>query len=126
MKKIFYLLLLLSNFLMLHAQTPALIANATYKASGAGASGVPDINFNIPAGKNRVLIISAWTERIHSSFGNNFVANPVGSTVDAPPIASINGINSLALKSFSGGTYYNSINTQTVFLWGIHLVIYQM
>lgn len=63
-----------------NAQSPTLIASGTYKANGSGASGIPTVTINIPAGKNRLMIISTFSERIHASYNSNFVYNSDGAT----------------------------------------------
>ncbi|RZK60687.1 MAG: hypothetical protein EOO91_00470 [Pedobacter sp.] len=55
------------------AQLPTLIGSTSVTASGAGASGKPaSFNWNIPAGKNRLMIISLCFERHHDGTGNNY------------------------------------------------------
>ena len=73
--KNFLALLVVAISIFSYAQTPTLIASGTYKASGSGASGIPSVSINIPAGKNRVMIISTFSERVHSTYNSNFVYN---------------------------------------------------
>jgi hypothetical protein len=59
------------------AQLPALIGSTTVSASGAGVSGKPtNITWNIPSGKNRMMIISMYFERHHDGTGNNYPSTP--------------------------------------------------
>lgn len=77
-----------------YAQTPTLIASGTYKANGSGASGIPTVTINIPAGKNRLMIISTFSERIHDPYNSNFVTHSDGDTNgDSSHNISVNGIS---------------------------------
>lgn len=68
--------------ILVNSQTPTLLGEATFTASGSGASGKPTVTYSIPAGENRILIITTFTERNHGlTQGNsNWLANP-GSTL---------------------------------------------
>ena len=56
------------------AQTPTLIGNYVYTTKGSGVAGAPNFSWNIPAGKNRVMIVTAYFEREHASLGQNYPA----------------------------------------------------
>ncbi|MCW3170755.1 hypothetical protein OMO38_19670, partial [Chryseobacterium sp. 09-1422] len=67
---------------VLSAQTPTLIGQFTYTTKGAGAVGVPSFSYNIPAGKNRLMIVTAYFERDHVTVGTNYP----GTNADATPV----------------------------------------
>jgi len=114
MKKTILLLflILIEN---LFAQTPTLIASGTYKASGSSVSGIPSVNINIPAGKNRLMLITTFSERIHSPIlASNFVYAADGSTEDfAIPIL----VNGIATQWLSGpwATDFLTASTDVIF-----------
>ncbi|QIG88157.1 hypothetical protein G6R40_00105 [Chryseobacterium sp. POL2] len=98
--KNFLALLAVAISVFCYAQTPTLIASGTYKASGSGASGIPPVSIDIPAGKNRVMIISTFSERVHSTYNSNFVYNTDGATDGdyAHPIF-VNGVSGTFLSA---------------------------
>jgi hypothetical protein len=73
--------LLLSN--LVYAQTPTLIGEYVYSTKGQGAAGAPNFNYNIPSGKNRVMIVTAYFERDHIALGQNY---PGTSANDVPQL----------------------------------------
>lgn len=98
--KNFLALLAVAISIFSYAQTPTLIASGTYKANGSGTSGIPTVSINIPAGKNRVMIISTFSERVHSTYNSNFVYNADGATDGdyAHPIF-VNGVSGTFLSA---------------------------
>lgn len=72
-------LLVMSNIAF--AQTPTLIGQYVYSTKGQGAAGAPNFIYNIPAGKNRVMIVTTYFERDHPSLGANYP----GSNADDTP-----------------------------------------
>lgn len=108
-KTILLLFLTLANCLF--SQAPTLIASGTYKANGSGTSGVPIVNINIPAGKNRLMLITTFTERIHSPvFASNYINAADGSSEDFAIPISVNGI---AAQWLSGPWVTDVITTST-------------
>lgn len=99
--KNFLALLAVAISIFSYAQTPTLIASGTYKASGSGTSGIPTVNINIPAGKNRLMIISAYAERVHSpTLASNYLSTPDGSNDDGNPLPiQVNGIQASYLSN---------------------------
>lgn len=74
--------MLIFTALSYKSQTPTLIGNYVYSTKGAGAAGVPAFNYDIPAGKNRVMIVAAYFERDHGAAkGSNYP----GSNADNVP-----------------------------------------
>jgi len=109
------LLLFLTLINSLFSQAPTLITSGTYKASGNGALGVPSVSINIPAGKNRLMLITTFTERIHSPvFASNYINAADGSSEDFAIPISVNGI---AAQWLSGpwATDFITTSTETIF-----------
>lgn len=67
MRNIFFTLLFLLVGFSGKAQTPTLIYSASFTASSSGASRVPTVNVNIPAGNNRVMFARYYMERNHGT-----------------------------------------------------------
>ena len=79
----------------LFSQVPTFISSQKYAAVGTGASGIPTVSFNVPAGKNRLMVINALVERHH---------NPLRSNHPVPPNASGN----YALQVNINGNLYSA------------------
>lgn len=58
------------------AQTPTFVGQTSASAIGSGPGGKPTLSWNIPPGKDRVMIITLATERYHDPFGGNFPSTP--------------------------------------------------
>jgi hypothetical protein len=99
--KNFLVLLLIAISIFGYSQTPTLIASGTYKANGNGTSGIPSVSINIPAGKNRLMIITAFAERVHSpTLASNYLSTPDGSNDDGNTLPiQVNGIQASYLSS---------------------------
>ena len=99
--KNFLVLLLVAISIFGYSQTPTLIASGTYKANGNGTSGIPSVSINIPAGKNRLMIITAFAERVHSpTLASNYLSTPDGSNDDGNTLPiQVNGIQASYLSS---------------------------
>ena len=107
--KFFLLLLMMVLSIFGYSQAPTLIASGVYKANGSGASGVPTVSFNIPAGKNRLMIITAYAERVHSpTVASNYLSTPDGSIDDGNTLPiQVNGIQA----SYISGPWATDILT---------------
>ena len=95
LKQILTLLLVLCSAIG-YAQlpVPTLIGSAKYSAKGSGAAGIiPTINYPLPAGKNRMIIVSTQIERVRTpptGTGNTNLPNTDPSNKGAYPY--VNGI----------------------------------
>ena len=93
--KLLIVLLLLFIGFMGNAQTPTFVGQTSATAFGSGATGRPTLSWNIPPGKDRVMIITVVAERYHNPLGENFPATPstagVGILVDGTTATYING-----------------------------------
>ncbi|TKB98151.1 hypothetical protein [Pedobacter cryotolerans] len=80
------------------AQVPTLIGSAKFFAVGSGLTGAPTFNYNIPAGNNRVMVVSVVIERFHDPLNSNFPAGADGIDNNTSVQVSIGGtvINGLA------------------------------
>ena len=76
------LMLLISG--VLSAQTPTILGQTSASAFGSGPNGIPTLSWNIPAGKDRVMIITVTTERYHIPASSNW---PVGVDNSDPGLA---------------------------------------
>lgn len=81
-KTILILALLLFASGMLFSQSITLLGSTTASALGSGTGGLPSLTWNIPAGKNRAMIVTVFFERVGS---NNYPS-------DTMPLK-VNGIN---------------------------------
>lgn len=55
---------------------PTLTGSAKYSAKGSGAAGIiPTINYSLPTGKNRMIIVSTQIERVRTTTGNTNLPN---------------------------------------------------
>ena len=59
-----------------NAQTPTFVGQTSASAIGSGPGGKPTLSWNIPPGKDRVMIITLAIERYHDPSGGNFPSTP--------------------------------------------------
>ncbi|WP_300669970.1 hypothetical protein [Soonwooa sp.] len=91
-KKILTTFFVMLMFALGHSQNISLIGNKTITV--AGASQPADLNWTIPAGKNRIVIVQYWIERDHrngsganaTTTSNNFPSADLGRTAFSPTI----------------------------------------
>ena len=115
--KSFLVLLALTISISCYAQIPTLVASAKYSAVGSGSSGVPSISFNVPSGKNRVMLITTITERYQSPANTNWPASPNGTDSSSTNSIEIN-VNGLNTKWLSGNfynSYSNAAQTNSIY-----------
>ena len=68
---ILFLLVLCSAIGNAQLPVPTLTGSAKYSAKGSGAAGIiPTINYPLPAGKNRMIMVSTQIERVRTTTGN--------------------------------------------------------
>jgi len=105
------LMIVISTFT--NAQAPTLIASDTYKTSGNGSSGIPSVSINIPAGKNRLMIITAFAERVHSpTLASNYLSTADGSNDDGNTLPiQVNGIQASYISGPWATDVLTSANT---------------
>ncbi len=95
-------LLVFSTCLYAQLLTPTLIGTPQkYSAKGSGVTGIPTIDYPLPAGKNRIIILSMLIERDRTTTNPN-ILDSNGDTTSIPDIY-INGI-----KSDMFGVSYNT------------------
>ena len=95
------------------AQIPTLIHSSTYKAHGAGVSGMPIINVDIPAGNNRMMLLHILIERNHESNYSNL--GFIDNNNNWPSVANVR-VGEVMMKSlFSGHIYSYQNNPSEVY-----------
>ena len=77
LKQILTLLLVaISTCIYAQLPVPKLTGSAKYSAKGSGAAGIiPTINYPLPAGKNRMIMVSTQIERVRTTTGNTNLPN---------------------------------------------------
>lgn len=105
-----------------NAQAPTLIYSQKFSAFGSGASGVPTVNINIPAGKNRMMVMYVLMERVHIPTSSNWSCNPDGASDNVCDLDVYAG-SALANTAASNNYYYTEINSSTDFDFSISRVI---
>jgi|GEM_PF-2217731 len=111
MKKLFYfILMLLAGFVF--AQNVTYLGHTTFSKKGSGAAGTPSNQvWDIPAGQNRVMIVTMWFEREHrpAPLSDNYPSGSNGSNQIPPTVGGISMTNNTLLRS-----WYNSDGTNSV------------
>lgn len=82
---IIFLLVLCSAIGYAQLPVPTLKGPAKYSAKGSGAVGLPTINYPLPAGKNRMIIVSTQIERVRTTTGNTNLPNTSPTNFGAIP-----------------------------------------
>ena len=87
LKQILTLLLVaISTCINAQLPVPTLKGSAKYSAKGSGAAGIiPTINYSLPTGKNRMIIVSTQIERVRTTTGNTNLPNTDPSNKGAVP-----------------------------------------
>ena len=86
LKQILTLLLVaISTCINAQLPEPKLTGSAKYSAKGSGAAGIPTINYPLPAGKNRMIMVSTQIERVRTTTGNTNLPNTDPSNKGAVP-----------------------------------------
>ena len=87
LKQILTLLLVaISTCIYAQLPVPTLTGSAKYSAKGSGAAGIiPTINYPLPAGKNRMIMVSTQIERVRTTTGNTNLPNTDPSNKGAYP-----------------------------------------
>ncbi|HCM35929.1 DUF11 domain-containing protein [Chryseobacterium sp.] len=88
----FFVIFLLLISASVYAQNITLLGSTTTKASGSGGGGVPpSLSWNIPAGSNRVMVVTYWFERDHrpTPFGDNYPSGNYGQDYIPPTVSGI-------------------------------------
>jgi hypothetical protein len=115
----FVLVFLFFGFILTaNAQKPTLIYEASFTASGAGASGIPTINLNLPAGKNRVLLITIYTERHHNPESTNFAfASDLSNNETVSTLLDFARLNNVPFSNSTRGaqSYFESNTNKNLF-----------
>lgn len=103
MKKYILLLfaVLISISASLFAQTITLLGSTSVSAIGNGTGGKPTLNWNIPAGKNRVMMVHFWFERDHRpTVASNYPSGNLGADYFPLTVGGINMTGRTVLRSY--------------------------
>ncbi|WDF47255.1 hypothetical protein PQ459_01940 [Chryseobacterium sp. KACC 21268] len=108
MKKNLLVLFAFFLFGVVYSQIPTFLNSQSYSAVGAGSAGIPSVSYNIPAGKNRFMVINVLVERHHYPLSSN---HPVVPEANGSYLlrANINGV----LYDLPGATTARGPNMST-------------
>ncbi|MDQ8006600.1 MAG: DUF11 domain-containing protein [Pedobacter sp.] len=98
---LYTILFLVFGLSITNAQTPTLLHSQAYSASGVG--GVPTVSVNIPAGKNRLMLVSVFMERNHGGTPNsNWPFDPDNTPMENTSSFSAINVNGIACAYLDG------------------------
>jgi hypothetical protein len=102
-KNILFFFVVFTSFLgSLCAQNITLLGSTSLSAKGNGIGGKPaNVNWNIPAGSNRVMIVHFWFERDHRpSTASNYPSGTLGANFFPLTVGGVNMAGKSVLRTF--------------------------